>query len=176
MQRCAVAKAKQVKLFLHHRYDHVESGPAEVAGKDGKQVHARLLFIPFEYATPTYGDVVVAARDPEFERNWAFEVPSPGGMPESQLHEWGGRYAMVVRYKAGGKSTGPWFPGREDIMSSMGIRASDDGNKPGLVYFAVPKAVRPPEVMAALAASHPAFAFEQLHPKPRKVASRRRRD
>src|SRR5262249_26050280 len=97
MQRCSVAKAKQIKLFLHHRYDHVESGPAEVVGAHGKQQLARLLFIPFEYATPTYGDVVVAARDPEFERNWAFEVLGPGGMPESKLHEWGGRYAMAVR-------------------------------------------------------------------------------
>lgn len=167
---------KPIKLFVHHGYDHVESGPALPAGTHRGRKLFRLLFIPFEYATPTYGDIVVGVRDPEFENNWAFEVPGKGGMPVAQLHEHGGRYAMVVKFVRGGTHRGAWFPDRSDIMSSLAVTGSDDGEKPGLVYFAVPAAVRPPAVMALLAASHPAFTFTQLHPKPRarRRAKRRR--
>lgn len=89
-------------------------------------------------------------------------------MPVSRLHEHGGRYAMVVRFVRGGTHRGPWFPGRDDLVSSLAAAGSDDGKVPGLVYFAVPRLVRPLAVMAALAESHPTFAFTLLHPKPRR--------
>jgi hypothetical protein len=155
-----------IKLFIHHGYDLVESGPAENAGKHRGRTLLRLRFIPFHYATPTADDVVIAKRDPEFNDHWAFECPRRGGMPVSQLHEHGGRYSMIVSFTRGGEHvTGPWFPGREDILSSMALQATDE--RPGRVYFAAPKRVRPPEIMAALTESHPGYGFEQIHPRPR---------
>jgi hypothetical protein len=61
---------------------------------------------------------------------------------------------------------GPWFPGREDILSSLALVPTDQ--RPGRVYFAPPKKVRPPEILASLATSHPGYRFELIHPKPRK--------
>jgi hypothetical protein len=150
-------------LFLHHSYDGVESGPAEVVGGGTKSKQLRLRFIPFVYATPTFDDVVVARKDAEFEGNWAFEVPRRGGMDERELHAHGGRYAMIVTYTLGGVLRGPWFPGRADIVSATARRA--EVGRPGRLYFAVPKGVTQESVMAALREGHPDFGFELVHPK-----------
>jgi hypothetical protein len=120
--------------------------------------------------------VVVAKRDPEFNDHWAFECPKRGGIPVSRLHAHGGRYALIVEFTRGSEHvTGPWFPGRGDILSSLARAATDE--RPGIVYFAAPRRVRPPEILTALAASHPGYGFTLIHPKPRKprTAKRRRR-
>jgi hypothetical protein len=163
--------ARDIKLFVHHGYDNVESGPAAPAGTQRGRRLFRLKFIPFCYATPTYGDVVVAKRDKEFNDHWAFETTRPYGMSIDDLHAHGGRYAMIVDFTPGGRHRGPWFPDRRDIMSSIAI---EPGDGPGRVYFAVPDKITPADVMAALADSHPKFDFTQIHPKPRRSTSKKR--
>jgi hypothetical protein len=153
-----------VTVFLHHGYDLVESGPCEPCGMQRGKRLFRLRFIPFSYANPTYDDVVVARRDPEFEGNWAFECTLRGGTRMRDLHQPGGRYAMIVEYVARGRHRRLWFPGRADIVSSLAIRS--EGGKPGRFYLAVSKKVRPASVMDALAAEHPTFDFKQIHPRP----------
>lgn len=171
MKRTARTKEKTVKLFLHHANEDVESGPAVVVGKAARGlVPLRLRFIPFFFACPTYDDVVLAKKDPELEGHWTFEVPFSGGMEETDLHEHGGRYALIFDYRVGGAHTGPWFPGREDIVSANAT--APKGERPGRVYLAVPSIVKPPEVMQLLAEGHPDFQFSLVHPKPRKKRRR----
>ncbi len=160
-----------MKLFIHHHYDYVESGPAKAVGTLRGKKLLQLQFIPFEYATPTYGDVVAASKDDEFNNHWAFECPQRGGMPVSKLHAHGGRYAMIVQFVRRGSHTGPWFPGRHDIMSSLARMATRSA--PGLVYFAVPDKVRPTEIMRLLGEGHPEFQFAQIHPRPKAARASR---
>lgn len=150
------------KLFIHHGYDFVESGPAENVGTYRRKKLLRLLFIPFMYATPTYGDVVAVKRDPEFEGNYAFECPGPHGMEIDDLHQHGGRYALIVDFSLGDSEWAPWFPEANDIMTSLAWEEQDD--KPGRLYIAAQTSYSPEDVMKLLAEGHPAAKFILIHP------------
>jgi hypothetical protein len=148
------------KLFIHHRYANVESGPAEPAGTFGPKRLFRLKFIPFAYATPTYDDIVVASKDPELAGNWTFECPGSDGMDAYELYEHGGRYAMVVDYVPGGDQRGPWLPGLPDIICAVASKATNDG--PGRIHLAVPDGVSPDAVMILLRSCHSDLRFDRI--------------
>ena len=148
------------KLFIHHRYGNVESGPAEPAGTFGPKRLFRLKFIPFAYATPTYDDIVVAAKDPALEGNWTFECPGSDGMDAYELYEHGGRYAMVVDYVPGGDDRGPWLPARPDIICAVASGATH--HRAGRIHLAVPDGVSPNVVMTSLRRFHPDLRFDRI--------------
>ena len=151
------------KLFIHHDYDNVESGPAEVVGTEGDAVLLRLLFIPFMYATPTYGDVVAATREAEFEDNLAFACPGQFGMDVEDLHRHGGRYALIFDFELAEGEGEQWFQESHDIMSSLAWPQEE--GKPGRAYLAVQDARTPDEVMRLLKKRHPNSAFTLIHPE-----------
>ena len=55
--------------------------------------------MPFLHAKPTYGDVIPAFRDDDFDGNWAWDR---GGVDyeeiRERLHTDGERYALIVDY------------------------------------------------------------------------------
>lgn len=152
----------EIKLFLHHAYDWVESGPAEELRRQGDTIHARLAFIPFGFATPTFGDVIVAQRDDEYDGHWTFEVPDAGGMDVEDLQEKGGYVALIVDFWLPDADDGVWFPGRDDIYSALSTACGPDED--GRVYFAVPDSIAPNDVMSMLRAAHPEGRFTLVHP------------
>jgi len=169
---------KPVKVYLHHRYGDVETLPCEPCGKLGKRRLFRLLAIPFFFTKPTFGDVIAAARDAELDGHWAWEPSHPLTTRDRDLHEDGGRYAMIFDYRPSGKRARPrpvtgetsWFPRELDIVSSRAIEPTR--RTPGRVYLAVPSKLPPARVMALVRKRHPEFSFRQVHPRP-KTAVRR---
>lgn len=149
-------------LFIHHGYDNVESGPAEEVERDSKRLLLKLLFIPFSYATPTYGDVVAASRDEEFEGNYAFECPRKFGMDVEELHQHGGRYTLIVDFELGDAEWALWFPEEDEIMTSMAW--PDEEGKPGRLYIASESTRSPSDIMDALQRGHPEATFTLIHP------------
>jgi hypothetical protein len=150
-------------IFIHHRHDNVESGPAEPAGSFGRKKLFRLKFIPVVYATPTYDDIVIAERDPRLADNWSFECPQADGTDADDVYERGGRYAMIVDFIPGGDDRGAWFPGRSDIVSALAVAPTD--GRPGRVCFAIPDDLSPEAALTALREAHPGFRFAQLPPQ-----------
>ena len=151
------------KLFIHHGYDNVESGPAEDVGPARGRKLLRLLFIPFMYATPTYGDVVSARKDAEFEGHYAFECPNEHGMEIDDLHEHGGRFALIVDFHLGADDSAPWFPESDDVMTSLAW--PEEKGTPGRLYIAAQTTKTPASILDSLVGAHPSATFTLIHPE-----------
>jgi len=159
------------KVFLHDGGGDVESCWAEPAGTAAGRRLFRLVNVPFVHAKPTYDDVIVARRDPEFADHWAWDR---GGTPFSEvgalIHEDGGRYAAIVDYRMGpGASFGGlvrWLKKAHDVVAEgcFGPR----GRAPGRVYLAIPVGLDLGDVLASMRAQFGAFRFTRVHPpRPR---------
>ena len=168
--------ARKQKVFLHNRYEEVESAWCEPCGgrEDGERLF-RLLNIPFLHAKPTYGDVIAARRDEEFDGNWAWNRDGASYRQTclKRIHTDGGRFAMIVDYHV--TPTGDfqawmaWLVGwmQKDRIVAEGAWAPNE-ERPGRLYLAVPTRRRPSWVMRAFEKGPAGLRFEQIHPKPHK--------
>jgi hypothetical protein len=160
--------AKHVRVFLHYDYDDVETVPCEVVQRGRGFVDVKVLAIPFLHATPTYGDVVRAKKDPEFEGNLAWASTRRGGARDEDLVEAGGYYALIARLRRRPDVPAPadplWFPRDFGIFSSVATSWKD--REWGRIYFAAPKKIQPRDVLDMLEARHPNFDWQLVHPKP----------
>jgi hypothetical protein len=149
------------RVFMHHRYQNVEALRAEACGQMDERRLFRVASIPLQYSKPTYGDIIAAGRDPQFDGHWAWECPAPSGALPKHLHEDGGRYTMVVDFvpDPANAAAQPRLPGALNIIA-MPAR-EPDADHPGQVYLAVPGFLPPDLVLAAIRELHPTWSLEQ---------------
>ena len=168
-------KTSLVKVFLHDRGEDVESAWCQPAGEARGAALFRLVNVPFLHAKPTYGDVIVAARDDRFDGQWAWDRAGvPFARLGERLHEDGERYALIVDYTMRTDADlGALVAAleRQHAIVAEGC-FGPRGEEPGRLYLAAPRALAPAEVMAAVVKLGRGFRFVLVHPTPRTQSSR----
>jgi hypothetical protein len=171
------AKSKQIKVCLTNDGADVETPWAEdlgpVAGRKGAR-KVRLVNVPFLHAKPTWGDVIVVAPLDEHD----FLTWDRGGVPwakvATRIHEDGGRWAMIVDYEPhpGDETGAAAFRALAKACAELEIICEGcvgpRRGKPGRAYFAVPRELTDPQVMAKLRGKSLPCELVQIHPAPAK--------
>ena len=158
-------KKSLVKVFLHDRGEDVESAWCQPAGPS----LFRLVNVPFLHAKPTYGDIIPAFRDDDFDGNWAWDR---GGVPfervRERLHADGERYALIADYTM--RTDADLGALVAALERHHGIVAEGcfgpRGEEPGRLYLAASRAAAPADVMAAVGRLGRGFRFVLVHPLP----------
>lgn len=143
-------KKKLVKICLQSQGKDVETPWAEDLGEATVSPGARFVRlgnVPFLYAKPTYGDVLLVIPDPVYKRlTWDSE-----GLPFERVHERivddGGRYAVIIDYELVPRDSDlqPAFTAFD--IAGEKVNVSVEGcygptpERPGRVYLAVPYAM-----------------------------------
>ena len=164
-------KTSLVKVFLHDRGQDVESAWCQPVGEARGAALFRLVNVPFLHAKPTYGDVIPAFRDDDFDGNWAWDR---GGVEydkiRERLHTDGERYALIVDYTM---RTDADFGALVSALEKRHAIVAEGcfgprGEEPGRLYLAARREVPPGEVMAAVEKLGRGFRFALVHPLPPK--------
>jgi hypothetical protein len=159
---------KLVKVLLHNGGEDVETpwgedlGPAPGGGR-----RVRLDNVPFLHAKPTFGDVIVVREDERYEGQLAWDRDNvPWDQIGSRIEQDGGRYAMIVDYRANDVDKfgllAEWLS-TGDIVPEGCFGPRDQ--KPGRLYLAVPKSRGVAEVIQALGENELGFTFMLIHPE-----------
>jgi hypothetical protein len=160
---------KRIKVRMQSHGEDIETPWAEdlgeVDGRPGAR-RVRLGNVPYLYAKPTYGDVIIVAPD-EQDGVLTWE-DGAGDRPD--IDEDGGRWAMIVEYRLA--------PGADDVDAAFraldvagekadvmveGAWTPRDG-EPGRAYLAVPASMDVKAVLAKLKEAGVPLVFEVVHP------------
>ncbi len=166
-------KSKLVKVRLHNHGEDVETAWAEDLGpidETSPTRRVRLGNVPFLHAKPTYGDVIeVRPDDADGMLDWdsqGIEFEHIG----RRIHDDGGRWAMIIDYKASsGSDLNATFKaldvaGEKADIAVEGAFVKKDGVS-GRAYLAVPRSQSVADVLAWLRSSEVALAFTLVHPR-----------
>jgi len=172
-------KTSLVKVFLHDRGQDVESAWCQPVGEARGAGLFRLVNVPFLHAKPTYGDIIPAFRDDDFDGNWAWDRAGVDYEEiRERLHTDGERYALIVDYTM---RTDADFGAMVSALEKRHAIVAEGcfgprGEEPGRLYLAAPRALSPSEVMAAVVKLGRGFRFELVHPiqKERRAAAKKR--
>ena len=162
-------KKKLVKICLHSQGKDVETAWAEDLGEATVSPGARFVRlgnVPFLYAKPTYGDVLVVVPDPVYNKlTWNSE-----GLPFERIVDDGGRYAVILDYELVPRGSDPQPAFSALDVAGENANVSVEGcygptaERPGRVYLAVPYAMTTAALLAYFDDQNLPLSLTLVHP------------
>lgn len=166
--------SKLIKILLHSDGEDCESTWAEDCGPALARPGARFVRVanvPFLYAKPTYGDVIVVAPDEDGRLAWDRE-----GVPWERIGERiledEGRWSMILDYQLLDPSTDlqEAFTALDSAAEGADIVVEGcyrpDAGQPGRALLAVPADLDLDEVLAFLEGQNLPLSLTLVHPCP----------
>ena len=165
-------RKKLLKIRLHSNGRDVETpfgedlGPTNVPGARC----VRLANIPFLYAKPTYGDVIVVEPGEGGMLTWNSKRPGRDSKPAIPIAEDGGRFLMILDYRANEAAHDSVTAFRVFVMTCETHDIIVEGcfgpkeELPGRVYIAAPRPMTVDSVMAMLDEANLPLDLTLIHP------------